>query len=151
MKKHLESLIPLAKPIYVDEKHSYGEQVPLDHGVKFVHGPIYVKENAKHNYSEKTKSADLQTLYLMGPIYMNDDYKHHYSAIQEHVETLKTLQGPVYQIEGKNHYLEIIKHVEKMKDLKSPIYELGEPGHKYAGGHTLLPPSNIAKPLHGPR
>ena len=58
---------------------------------------------------------------------MTDDYKHHFAAIQEHVDTLKTLKGPIYDTESKNHYLEIIKHVESMKDLKGPIYTFG--GH----------------------
>ena len=151
MTGHIESLIPLAKPIYVDEKHSYNEQVQQDHGVKLVHGPVYVKENVKHNYSEQPKAAELQAIYLTGPIYMTDDYKHHYSAIQEHVESLKSLKGPIYQTEGKNLYNEIIKHVEKMKDLKGPIYELEEVEHKFAGGHILQPSIPISKTLHAPR
>ena len=148
---HIKSLIPLAKPIYVDERHSYKEQVQKDHGVKLVHGPVYVKENVKHNYSEQPKAAELQTIYLAGPIYMTDDYKHHYNAIQEHVDSLKELKGPVYQSEGKNHYNEIIKHAEKMKDLKGPIYEFGEVEHKFAGGHILQPSIPTSKNLHGPR
>ena len=151
MTDHINSLIPLAKPVYVDERHSYGEQSQKDQGVKEVYGPIYVKENVKHNYSEKPKAADLQTAYLLGPVYVTDDYKHHYSALQEHVESLKELKGPVYQSEGKNHYNEIIKHAEKMKDLKGPIYELGEVEHKYAGGHILQPSIPSSKHLHGPR
>ena len=151
MTKHVESLVPMAKPVFVDERHSYGEQIQKDQGVKFVHGPIYVKENVKHNYSEQPKSSELQTISLKGPIYMNDDYKHHFSAIQEHVDTLKTLKGPVYQTEGKNHYLEIIKHAEKMKDLKGPIYEFGNVEHKFEGGQILNPPATDMKSLHGPR
>ena len=151
MTKHAEGLIPLAKPIFVDEKHSYGEQGLKNAGVKEVHGPIYVKENVKHNYSEQPKSSDLNTINLRGPIYVNDDYKHHYSAIQEHIDTLKELKGPIYQSEGKNHYKEIIKHAETMKDLKGPIYEFGEPEHKFVGGHILLPSPSTSKELHGPR
>jgi len=52
---------------------------------------------------------------------MTDDYKHHYTAIQEHLETLKTLKAPIYEVEGKSHYLEIIKHAERLKDLKGPV------------------------------
>ena len=151
MTKHLDSLEPLAKPVFVDERHSYGEQTQKEQGVKSVHGPIYVKDNVKHNYSEKAKSADLQTINLRGPIYMTDDYKHHFSSMQEHVETLRTLKGPIYQTEGKNHFLEIIKHAETMKDLKGPIYELGDVGHKFVGGQILQPPATEMKTLHGPR
>ena len=151
MTKHVESLIPLAKPIFVDERHNYGEQSQKEQGVKEVHGPIYVKENVKHNYSEKAKGAELQTISLKGPIYMTDDYKHHFSAIQGHVDTLKNLQGPVYQTEGKNHYLGIIKHVEKLQELKGPIYEFGTVEHKFVGGHILLPDATEMKTLHGPK
>ena len=118
MTKHVESLVPLSKPIFTNERHSYGERSQPVEGLKEVHGPVYVKENVRHNYSEQSKSAELQTASLQGPIYyMNDDYKHHYDAIQEHVHSLKTLKGPVYDVEGKNHYSEIIKHVQSLQTL----------------------------------
>ena len=81
---------------------------------------------------------------------MNDDYKHHFSAIQDHMDTLKTLKAPIYEVEGKSHYLEIIKHVETLKGLKGPIYEFGEPGHKYAGSSNFTPETADLKTLHGP-
>ena len=87
---------------------------------------------------------------LLGPVYMTDDYKHHYTAIQEHLETLKTLKGPVYAVESKNHYLEIIKHAERLKDLKGPIYECGEIGHKYGGSSNFTPEATDLKTLTGP-
>ena len=90
--KHLDSLDILTKPIYIDEKHHYGEDGKTDHGVRYIHGPVYVKENAKHNYLEKLKPPDLQAIYLKGPTYINDDYKHHNSAVKGHVETLKYLK-----------------------------------------------------------
>ena len=81
---------------------------------------------------------------------MTDDYKHHYTAIQEHLETLKTLKGPVYAVESKNHYLEIIKHAERLKDLKGPIYECGEILHKYDGSSNFTPEATDLKTLTGP-
>ena len=134
----------------MDERHSYGEQTQKEQGVKNVHGPIYVKDNVKHNYSEKPKADNLHTIQLKGPIYMNDDYKHHFSAIQDHMETLKTLKAPIYEVEGKNHYLEIIRHAETLKDLKGPIYEFGETGHKYSGSSNFTPEAADLKTLHGP-
>ena len=87
---------------------------------------------------------------LKGPIYMTDDYKHHFTAIQGHLEKLKTLKAPIYEVEGKSHYLEIIKHAETLKDLKGPIYEFGEPGHKFTGSSDFTPASADLKSLHGP-
>ena len=155
MTRLVESLVPMAKPVMVEEgKHSYGEQTMAGYGaegVKTVHGPIYVKEFSKHNYQEKPKEDHLNTVQLQGPIYMTDDYKHHYAAIQEHLETLKTLKGPVYDVESKNHYLAIIKHAEIIKDLKGPIYEFGEAGHKFAGSSNFTPEAADLKSLHGPK
>ena len=81
---------------------------------------------------------------------MTDDYKHHYTAIQEHLETLKTLKAPIYEVEGKSHYLEIIKHAERLKDLKGPVYECGEIGHKYTGSSNFTPEATDLKTLNGP-
>ena len=78
---------------------------------------------------------------------MTDDYKHHYSAIQDHLETLKTLKAPIYEVEGKSHYLEIIKHVESLKDLKGPVYEFGDLGHKYTGSSNFTPEATDLKTL----
>ena len=149
---HVQSLKPLAYPILVDEKHSYSEeQKKEDELVRFISGPIYVKDYAKHSYVEETKPDHLQTKTLKGPIYINDDYKHHYSAIQEHLETLKTLKGPVYDVESKNHYKAIMDHVESLKALQGPIYSFGDIGHKFEGGQILTPERTDTKTLHGPK
>ena len=151
MTKHVESLIPMAKPIFMDERHSYGEETGKEQGVKTVHGPIYVKEFSKHSYQEEAKPDHLKQLLLKGPVYMTDDYKHHYNAIQEHLETLKTLKAPIYEVESKSHYLEIIKHAEKLKGLKGPIYEFGDIGHKFTGSSNFTPEAADLKTLHGPK
>ena len=152
MTKHVESLIPLAKPIFVDERHSYGEESTKGQGVKLIHGPVYVAGNVKHHYSEPAKSSDLDAKTLKGPIYINDEYRHHCNQIQEHMETLKELKGPIYNVESKSHYLEIIKHVENLKALQGPIYDLGPTEHKYTGSGNVLEPQAVSlKHLHGPR
>ena len=76
--------------------------------------------------------------------------KHHFNAIEQHMEEIKNLHGPVYDVERKNHFNSIIKHVEELKDLKAPIYSFGAPGHKYTGD-VLEPPAIEQKSLHGPR
>merc|ERR1719225_412279 len=86
--KHVEGLAPLAKPILVDERHSYGEESTKGQGVKLIHGPVYVAGNVTHHYSEPAKSSDLDAKTLKGPIYINDEYRHHCNQIQEHMETL---------------------------------------------------------------
>ena len=88
---------------------------------------------------------------IQGPVYMNDDYKHHFAAIQEHMDTLKTLKAPIYDVESKSHYLEIIKHVESMKDLKGPIYNFGDVGHKFIGSSIFTPEVSSMKTLQGPK
>ena len=154
MTKHVESLLLMAKPVMVEEgKHGYGEQNMAGYGEKGVInicGPIYVKEFSKHNYQEKPKEDHLKQVLLKGPVYMTDDYKHHFAFIQDHLETLKTLKGPVYEVESKNHYLEIIKHAERLKDLKGPIYECGEILHKYDGHSNFTPEATDLKTLQGP-
>ena len=81
---------------------------------------------------------------------MNDDYRHSYTAIQEHLETLKSLKGPVYDVESKSHYLEIIKHAEILKGLKGPVYEFGDVGHKFTGSSNFTPEAADLKTLQGP-
>ena len=77
--------------------------------------------------------------------------KNHYSQIEQHIETLKTLKGPVYAKEGRNHYQEIIKHVESLKSLQGPIYDFGGLGHKFEGGQILQPAAVDTKTLQGPK
>ena len=150
MSRLVEAAVPLAKPIFMDERHSYGEETGKEQGVRTVQGPIYVKDYSKHSYQEQAKPDHLKQVKLRGPIYQNDDYRHHFSAIQEHLETLKTLKAPVYEVEGKSHYLEIIKHAEKLKDLKGPIYEVGDVGHKFTGSSNFTPEAADLKTLTGP-
>ena len=135
----------------MDEKHSYGEDLKKDELQKEIFGPIYVKDNAKHSYKEEPKPDHLKQIKLQGPIYQNDDYKHHYQAIQEHIEVLRTLKGPVYDVERKTHFNGIIEHVESIKSLQGPIYKYGEVGHKFEGGQILQPAATEMKSLHGPK
>jgi hypothetical protein len=151
MARLVEAAVPMAKPIFMDERHSYGEETGKEQGVKTVQGPIYVKDYAKHSYQEQPKPDHLKMVKLKGPVYMTDDYKHHYSAIQGHLETLKTLKAPIYEVEGKSHYLEIIKHAEKLKGLQGPIYDIGEPGNKFTGSSDFTPAAADLKTLHGPK
>jgi len=148
--KHVTSLKTLVGPIFMDEPHKYGEVSKKDEGVKEVHGPIYIQGNAKHHYSEQPKPAELQAKTLKGPIYFNTDYKHHFSQMEQHLETLKSLKGPIYDVESKNHFNEIIKHVDTLKALSGPIYDFGAIEHKYTG--DVLEPAPIhQKQLHGPK
>lgn len=133
----------------MDEPHKYGEVSKKEEGVKQVHGPIYIEGNAKHHYSEQGKPAELQAKTLKGPIYMNDDYKHHFAQIEQHLETLKSLKGPVYDVDSKNHFNEITKHAETLKSLQGPIY-LDESVHHYQVD-TLEPRVSHQKNLYGPK
>lgn len=152
--QHVESLKTLAAshPIFMAERHLYGE-VPknADELVKFIHGPIYVKENVKHSYQEQSKPDDLQAKTLMGPIYVKNNYRHHFQQIDQHIESLKNLKGPVYDVESKNHYKGIMEHVESIKSFQGPIYNFGETSHNFIGSQILLPPPVEKKTLHGPK
>ena len=153
--KHVESLRTLAEshPIFMDERHQYGEKdgFQADPLQKLIVGPIYVKDNAKHSYQEQPKPDDLQARTLKGPIYVNDDYKHHFQQIDQHIESLKNLKGPVYAVESKNHYNGIIEHVESIKSFQGPVYHFGDIGHKFEGGQILQPAATDMKTLHGPK
>ena len=63
---------------------------------------------------------------------------------------MKTLKGPVYDVESKSHYLEIIKHAEILKGLKGPVYEFGDVGHKFTGSSNFTPEAADLKTLQGP-
>ena len=148
--KHVNSLKTLVGPIFIDEPHKYGEIPSKDGGVKEIHGPIYIDGNAKHHYSEQPKPSELQAKTLKGPIYINDDYKHHFSQLEQHLDSVKSLKGPVYDVESKNHFLEIMKHAETLKSLQGPIYEFGESVHRYTGDVLEPSPTHESK-LHGPK
>ena len=70
-------------------------------------------------------------------------------AIEKHVDALKTLKGPVYDVEGKNHYEAIVKHVESLKGLQGPVYDFGKSGHAFS--EVVKGVEDAMKQLHGPK
>ena len=66
MSRLVESAVPLAKPIFMDERHSYGEETGKEQGVRTVQGPIYVKDYSKHSYQEEAKPDHLKQVLLKG-------------------------------------------------------------------------------------
>ena len=151
--KNVDALRTLKVPIFMDERHQYGEKdgFQADPLQKLIVGPIYIKDNANHSYKEEPKPDHLKQVKLMGPIYQNDDTRHHFQAIQEHIETLKELKGPIYDVERKTHFNGIIEHVESIKSFQGPIYRFGEVGHKFEGEQILQPSATDTKTLHGPK
>ena len=136
----------------------YGEQQtnPENLPQKMIVGPIYMEGTAKHSYKEEPKPDHLKQVLLRGPIYQNDDYKHHFSQIDEHMEALKTLKGPIYDVQSKSHYNAIVEHVEAVKGMQGPIYEFGNVGHKYEGDQSYVlnygkGGASDQKTLHGPK
>ena len=99
--------------------YRYAEESKKDDVVKLIHGPIYVRDNIKHSYQEPVKPDHLNAKYLRGPIYINDDTRHHFSQIEEHLETLKELTGPIYNVEGKSQYHAILDRIQSIKSVKS--------------------------------
>ena len=156
--KKVETLKHLCHPIFMDERHLYGEQQtnPENLPQKMIVGPIYMEGTAKHSYKEEPKPDHLKQVLLRGPIYQNDDYKHHFSQIDEHMEALKTLKGPIYDVQSKSHYNAIVEHVEAVKGMQGPIYEFGNVGHKYEGDQSYVlnygkGGASDQKTLHGPK
>ena len=68
---------------------------------------------------------------LKGPVYVTDDYKHHFSEIDKHVETLKTLAGPVYDVAHSCKFSELISKVDNIKSLMGPVYDIGKAEHHF--------------------
>ena len=79
-------------------------------------GPVFHIDN-KHCYEDKPHKTDLG-LRLMGPV-MQIEREHHFTQIEQHMEDLKTLKGPIYDPVGvKHHFCEIEKHIESLKNLQ---------------------------------
>ena len=157
--KKVETLKQICHPVLVDERHQYSEQKtnPENQPQKMIVGPIYMEGTAKHSYKEEPKPDHLKQVLLRGPIYQNDDYKHHFSQIDEHMEALKTLKGPVYDVQSKSHFNAIVEHVEAVKAMQGPVYNFGNAGHKYEGDQNYVlnygkgGGASDQKPLHGPK
>ena len=82
---------------------------------------------------------------MMGPIYLMDDTRHHYSEVFKNVDELKTLTGPVFNIDNKHCYVEIIKNVEKIEKLMGPVFDV-EHRSTY---NALKEKAEVLKELHG--
>merc|ERR1712061_359322 len=85
---------------------------------------------------------------LMGPV-MQIEREHHFTQIEQHMEDLKTLKGPIYDPLGvKHHFCEIEKHIESLKNLQGPVYDGNiERTHKYHERDHIKPD---LKELNGP-
>ena len=59
---------------------------------------------------------------LQGPVYDIEVKKHHFKEIERHISDLKELSGPVYQIDQDHNYLAMVKKVQELKELKGNCY-----------------------------
>ena len=81
------------------------------------------------------KKAD-ELKNLIGPIYDFGTIKHGYggrlaSGLMPHVEALKNLAGPIFNIDRKHGYDEVPPLVQAPHDLIGPVFDLPENRHQY--------------------
>jgi hypothetical protein len=46
------------------------------------------------------------------------DHDHHFAQIQQKLDSLKSLAGPVYDVESGHHFNEIADRIDALKNLR---------------------------------
>ena len=69
---------------------------------------------------------------MQAPIYQSSGHKYEGSQLLEPpAQEMKTLQGPLYDVDSDDHFSEIIASANKLKNLTGPIYADGESKHQF--------------------
>ena len=70
---------------------------------------------------------------MQAPIYQSSGHKYEGSQLLEPpAQEMKTLQGPLYDVDSDHHFSEIIANANILKDLHGPIYQAdGETKHQF--------------------
>ena len=85
---------------------------------------------------------------LVGPIWDIPDRKHHFEALEKSVDQAKKLFGPIFQIDNNHHFQQIIEHAEKLTKLYAPGNpELDNRKHHFVAIQQHV---DLAKKLLGP-
>ena len=84
--------------------------------------------------------------YLQGPCYLEDSPQHHYSEMVRNVESIKNLNGPIFEIDRKHCFQELIKHTEKIEKLMGPIFQVE---HKH-NCTEIITNAEVLKEMHHP-
>ena len=91
-------MLKLEGPIYnIDRKHGFDEyDPPVKHDLGLT-GPCLNIPERIHQYSEPLDRV-VPPRDLQWPCYDIGDVNHHYQGIDEHLESLKHLIGPIYDV-----------------------------------------------------
>ena len=84
--------------------------------------------------------------YLQGPCYLEDSPQHHYSEMVRNVESIKNLNGPIFEIDRKHCFQELIKHTEKIEKLMGPVFDVE---HKH-NCTEIITNAEVLKEMHHP-
>ena len=70
---------------------------------------------------------------MQAPIYQSSGHKYEGSQLLEPpAQEMKTLHGPLYDVDSDHHFSEIIAHADKLKNLAGPIYQAdGDTKHQF--------------------
>ena len=126
-------MLNLSAPLYIDQRHLFGEVPKTADKAKEVHGPVYLEGQNEHGYQEVPK-APITAKEMTYPIYLDEESaKHCFSQIERHLDTLKDLKGPVYNVDHECKFNEFMSKVDQLKSLQGPAYDIGESDHHYEG------------------
>ena len=93
--------------------------------------PIYQSSGHKYEGSQLLEPPAQEMKSLQGPLY-DVDSDHHFSEIIANANILKDLHGPIYQADGetKHQFREMTKHVESLLLMAKPVMvEEGKHGY----------------------
>ena len=113
----------------IDRSHQFHEVMEPRSGIQELVGPVYGTSD-KSNYFVIQPRPDRIT-GLDGPVYNIEETKHHFNELNKAVESVKTLAGPVYDVDSSHKFQEMEHIVADLKMLQGPVYSI-ENAHSFA-------------------
>ena len=112
--------------------------------------PIYQSSGHKYEGSQLLEPPAQEMKSLQGPLY-DVDSDHHFSEIIANANILKDLHGPIYQADGdtKHQFREMTRLVESLVPMAKPVF-MEEGRHTYGEQTMAGYGAGGVKTVHGP-
>ena len=106
----------------MDHQNKFQELENKIFDLKKLEGPVYSIER-RHHFNEIEEKME-QLKQMNYPIREGVDPFHLYGQLEAQVNEVKTLTGPVYEVERAHKFTQVEKKISELKTLFGPCYDV---------------------------
>ena len=106
----------------MDHQNKFQELENKIFDLKKLEGPVYSIER-RHHFNEIDEKMD-QLRQMNYPIREGVDPHHLYGQLEAQVNEMKTLTGPIYEVERTHKFNQVEKKISELKTLFGPCYDV---------------------------